>query len=262
MEAGIFLAASSSNTSNVTISANGQNLSIGKDGVAVYNGTTSTTGEKTVNAVVSVTNKKGEVTQYKETFKYTVADPFANVTPTKMNVFYIGVDNPISASAAGVLAKDLRVNMSGGTITGSGGNYNVRVTNQGTSNVTVSDASGTKYGDFEFRVKRIPDPVAQVARKSGGNISAGEFQVQKGLAAVLENFDFDAKFDIVSYDLVYIPKRQDLALAKASGASFTGQMAGYIQKAKPGDVYAFENITVRGPDGQTRGIPGINFRIR
>ncbi|MEZ5006751.1 MAG: gliding motility protein GldM [Chitinophagales bacterium] len=262
MEAGIFLAASSSNTSNVTISANGQNLSIGKDGVAVYNGTTSTTGEKTVNAVVSVTNKKGEVTQYKETFKYTVADPFANVTPTKMNVFYIGVDNPISASAAGVLAKDLRVNMSGGTITGSGGNYNVRVTNQGTSNVTVSDASGTKYGDFEFRVKRIPDPVAQVARKSGGNISAGEFQVQKGLAAVLENFDFDAKFDIVSYDLVYIPKRQDLALAKASGASFTGQMTGYIQKAKPGDVYAFENITVRGPDGQTRGIPGINFRIR
>ena len=262
MEAGIFLAASSSNTSNVTISANGQNLSIGKDGVAIYNGTTSTTGEKTVNAVVSVTNKKGEVTQYKETFKYTVADPFANVTPTKMNVFYIGVDNPISASAAGVLAKDLRVNMSGGTITGSGGNYNVRVTNQGTSNVTVSDASGTKYGNFEFRVKRIPDPVAQVARKSGGNISAGEFQVQKGLAAVLENFDFDAKFDVVSYDLVYIPKRQDLALAKASGASFTGQMAGYIQKAKPGDVYAFENITVRGPDGQTRGIPGINFRIR
>ncbi|MEZ5001848.1 MAG: gliding motility protein GldM [Chitinophagales bacterium] len=262
MEAGIFLAASSSNTSNVTISANGQNLAIGKDGVAIYNGTTSTTGEKTVNAVVSVTNKKGEVTEYKETFKYTVADPFANVTPTKMNVFYIGVDNPVTASAAGVLARDLRVNMSEGTLTGSGGNYNVRVTKQGTSTITVADASGTRYGNFEFRVKRIPDPVAQVARKSGGNISAGEFQVQKGLAAVLENFDFDAKFDVVSYDLVYIPKRQDLALAKANGATFTGQMAGYIQKAKPGDVYAFENITVRGPDGQTRGIPGINFRIR
>ncbi len=262
MEAGIFLAASSSNTSNVTITANGTRLPIGKDGVALYKGPTGSTGEKTVNAVVSVTNKKGEVTSYKETFKYTVADPFANVTPTKMNVFYIGVDNPITASAAGVLAKDLRVSMSGGNLTGSGGNYIVRVSKQGKANVNVSDGGGTKYGDFEFRVKRIPDPVAEIARKSGGNITAGEFKVQKGLAAVLKNFDFDAKFSVVSYDLVYIPKRQDLALAKANGASFTGQMAGYVQKAKPGDVYAFENITVRGPDGQTRKIPGINFRIR
>lgn len=262
LEADIFLAASSSNTSNVSISANGQRLSIGKDGVAKFNAPTGSTGTKKIDAVVSVTNKKGQATSYKHTYKYTVAEPFASVSLDKMNVFYIGVDNPITVSAAGVLPKDLKASMTGGTMTGSGLKRTVRVSKQGSAKINVADTKGNNYGSFDFRVKRIPDPVAEVARKSGGNISAGEFKVQKGLAAVLKNFDFDAKFKVISYDLVYIPKRQDLALAKASGPSFNGQMLGYVKKAKPGDVYAFENITVRGPDGQTRKIPGINFRIR
>jgi gliding motility-associated protein GldM len=261
-EAEIFLAASSSDNSNVSISANGAGLPINKEGKAIYKGNTSTTGEKTINAVVNVTNKKGDITSFKQTYTYTVADPFANVSPTKMNVFYIGVDNPVSASASGVLSKDLRVSMSNGTISGSGGNYIVRVTEQGEANVSVKDATGQSYGNFPFRVKRIPDPVAEVARMSGGNVTAGEFRVQKGLAAVLHNFDFEAKFTVVSYDMVYIPQRQDLAISKASGSSFNETMQGYVNKAKPGDVFAFENIRVRAPDGQTRSIPGINFRIR
>ena len=69
-------------------------------------------------------------------------------------------------------------------------------------------------------------------------------------------------FSVVSYSMVYIPKRQDLAISKASGSRFNGTMQGYVQKAKPGDVYAFEDIYVKGPDGQQRKIPGINFRIR
>jgi hypothetical protein len=53
-----------------------------------------------------------------------------------MNVFYIGVPNPVQISAAGVANSKLNVSMSNGSITGSGGKYEVRVTTQGTTNVT------------------------------------------------------------------------------------------------------------------------------
>ncbi|MCP4122560.1 MAG: gliding motility protein GldM [Bacteroidetes bacterium] len=261
-EARLFLAASSSDNSNISIYANGARLNIDDKGVATYKGNTGSVGEKKITGYISVTNKKGEETKFDfEPYTYTVASPFAVVSPSKMNVFYIGVDNPVEVSAAGASAGDLRVSMSGGDISGSGGNYNVRVTKQGKASVNVT-AAGENYGNFEFRVKRIPDPVAKVAGKAGGNIQAGELKVQKGIAAVLEGFDFDAKFNVVSYDLVYAAKRQDLAVARGNGASFNAQMKGYLGKAKPGDLYYFENVKVRGPDGQTRPIPGITFRVR
>jgi gliding motility-associated protein GldM len=261
-EARLFLAASSSDNSNIEIFANGAKLPIDEKGVATFKGPTGSVGEKTINGYINVKNKKGEVEKFDfEPYKYTVAAPFAVVSPTKMNVFYIGVDNPVEVSAAGASASDLRVSMTGGTITGSGGNYNVRVTQQGEANVNVS-AAGENYGNFEFRVKRIPDPVAKIAGKPGGNITAGEIKVQKGIAAVLEGFDFDAKFNVVSFDMVYAAKRQDLAVARGNGAAFNGQMIGYLERAKPGDLYYFENVKVRGPDGQTRPIPGITFRVR
>ncbi len=261
-EAEIFLAASSSDNSNVTISANGARLPINKEGRAVFKGNTGSTGEKTINAVVNVTNKKGDITPYKTTYKYTVADPFATVTPTKMNVFYIGVDNPVTASAAGVLGKDLRVNMSNGTISGSGGNYTVRVSKQGDANITVSDAAGTRYGSFPFRVKMIPDPIASVGKLEGsGNMRAAELRVQKGVRAILKNFDFDAKFSVLSYDMVFAARRQDLAVSKGNGPIFNQQMNSYIQRAKPGDLVYIENLRVRGPDGTTRKIPGITIKV-
>ena len=39
------------------------------------------------------------------------ARPSAVVSPTKMNVFYIGVDNPVDISAPGVPAEHLRPSM-------------------------------------------------------------------------------------------------------------------------------------------------------
>lgn len=261
-EARLFLAASSSDNSNIEIFANGQRLSIDEKGVATYQGNTSSVGEKEISGYINVKNKRGDVERFDfEPYKYTVAAPFAVVSPSKMNVFYIGVDNPVEVSAAGAAASDLQVSMNGGTIEGRGGNYTVRVTQQGTATINVR-AAGENYGNFEFRVKRIPDPVAQVAGKPGGTIPASQLSVQKGIAAVLEGFDFDAKFNVVSFDMVYAAKRQDLAVARGNSASFNAQMQGYLQRAKPGDLFYFENIKVRGPDGQTRPIPGITFRVQ
>jgi gliding motility-associated protein GldM len=261
-EAEVFLAAFNSKSKNITITVNGQSLPVNSDGVANYKAAASSVGEKQITGTISVKNERtGVSTPYKlPDFKYTVAAPFATVNPTKMNVFYIGVDNPIEVSAAGVRASDLSVSMSSGTLSGSGANYNVRVTQQGKTTVNVT-SRGKQLASAEFRVKMIPDPVAEVGGKDGGNMPAAEMRVQNGLAAVLKNFDFDARFEVVSYQVTYLAKREDLVSAQCNGPYFSEQVKGFQRSMKPGDTVYFEEIRVKGPDGTVRRIPGIVFKL-
>jgi len=262
-EANVSLAATSSKSSGtVTVNVNGSNVPVDQaTGIAKYKASPGV-GEYPIKGTVSVRNERtGKVTSYPlPEFKYTVAAPFATVSPTKMNVFYIGVPNPVQVSAAGVANSQLNVSMSAGSISGSGGKYEVRVTTQGTTNVTVA-AKGKNYGSFPFRVKLIPNPVAKVNNQPGGSINAGVWKAQQGVIADLENFDFDAKFEVLSFNMFYQPKLQDPGTAAASGPYFSAAQKAFISKAKPGDVFYIEEIKVKGPDGLSRKIPGIAFKI-
>lgn len=259
-EAYVSLAAGSSESS-VTVTVNGQTVPV-KDGVGKYTVGTNSVGEFPVSGTVSVKNNRtGEVSTYKTApFSYTVAPPFASVAADKMNVFYIGVDNPVTVSAAGVSPQKLNVGMQGGNISGSGGKYTVRVSTQGKAYVSVS-ANGKQYANAEFRVKMIPDPQAEVGGKPGGRMPAAQFKAQNGLVAALKNFDFDAKFQVLSYQIFYQPKMADPGIIPNNGPTFSGAAQQAINKAKAGDVYYFEEIKVQGPDGTTRKIPGIAFKI-
>ena len=86
--------------------------------------------------------------------------------------------------------------MAGGTISGTGSKRTVRVsTAVGPASITVvADKASSK---FEFRVKKIPDPIFKVA--SGKvRMPSVEFKSQQYCRAELENFDFDLRFNIVS----------------------------------------------------------------
>jgi gliding motility-associated protein GldM len=262
-EANVSLAATSSkNAGTVSVNVNGQNIPVDQaTGIAKYKAAPGV-GEYSLKGTVSVKNDRtGKVSSYPiPEMKYTVAAPFATVSPTKMNVFYIGVDNPVEISAAGASANDLKVSMTAGTISGSGGKYSVRVTQQGTTNVNVN-AKGKAFPPFPFRVKMIPNPIAKVSGMPGGRINAAVWKAQKGVLADLENFDFDAKFEVLSFNMFYQPKLQDPGIASATGPYFSAAMQSFISKAKPGDLFYIEEIKVKGPDGMSRKIPGIAFKI-
>lgn len=253
--------AAGSSESSVSITVNGKTVPV-KDGVGEFTVGTGAVGEFPVNGVVSVKNNRtGEVSTYKTPdFKYTVAPPFASIAADKMNVFYIGVENPVTVSAAGVAPQKLNVSMTQGSISGSGGKYVVKVTQQGETYISVS-ANGKEYTKEKFRVKMIPDPQAEVGGKPGGRMPSAQFKAQNGVIAALKNFDFDARFQVLSYQLFYQPRMADPAIIPNNGPTFSGAAQQAINKAKPGDVYYFEEIKVQGPDGSTRKIPGIAFKI-
>jgi hypothetical protein len=181
-----------------------------------------------------------------------------------MNVFYMGVENPVTVAAAGISSNDLRVSFGGNvTKTGGGGNkFTVRGTSPGKATVTVS-GGGLKSTSFEFRVKPIPDPVAKIANKVGGEIGNGVLKAQLGVIPELVGFDFDARCDIVGYKVIYIPRRQDPQVAINPGGPFNGQSRGLVGQAKPGDQYIFDEVRAKCPgDGASRVINSISFKVQ
>lgn len=270
-ETEVFLSASASQASNtgVSISVNGSGLPV-NDGVAKFTQTAGAVGIKKYSASVTVTNPvTNEKNTYKGDFEYEVGERSCNVAATKMNVFYIGVDNPVSVTAAGVSSNDLKVNSSGGGIKmkpAGKGKYIVTVTKPTTkdnpSKITVS-GGGLQSTSFPFRVKRIPDPMARLSKKSGGSMGNGEFKAQGGVGAFLDNFDFEATCKIQGYTLTYVAKRQDPVDSVNGGPRYNEKSRRLVNQAKPGDIFYFDGVKARCPgDIAGRTINSMVFKIK
>jgi len=197
---------------------------------------------------------------------YLVAKPSAVVSPTKMNVLYIGVDNPIEVSVAGFSADQVHPHISQGSLRKKGGSkYIARVHKTGKAyiSVSVTDDQGNSrsMGKQEFRVKRVPDPVPMVAGKRGGSIKKAILKAQSGVKAELQNFDFDLKFRVVSFTVSATIGGFETS-KKANGARFTPQQINLINKVRPGGKVYIENVKAKGPDGKIRNIGAIAFRLK
>jgi gliding motility-associated protein GldM len=236
-------------------------------GTGKYDVVAGSVGLQTWAGLIRVKKPDGTWDQYPFKGEYMVAAPSAAVFLEKMNVFYIGVDNPISISAGGVAPSDLQPSLAGGSLRSSGkpGSYIVNVTGgtEATLTVNAKTSGGNKsMGQFKFRVKRVPDPVCYVGNlKADGQMSKSELQGQSGVFARMENFDFDLKFQVVSFVMsmsingVFVEK-------KANGPGITPEMKAMLAGAKPGNKVFFEQVNVKGPDGTLRKIPGVNIKVK
>ena len=269
-ETEVFLSASASANSNtgIGIKINGTPVSIDENGVAKWSAPASGVGVKKYNAEITTTNPTtGEVKTYNNSFEYEVGERSVTVSPTKMNVFYIGVPNPVEVSAAGVSSNNMKVSMSGaggGTISRQGGGFVVNVTKQtrrdefAKVNVSAPGISVSK----DFRVKRIPDPIPTLSGKVVNSMGNGEFKAQGGIIPVLEGFDFDAKCNIAGFQFVRAAKRADPEINLNQGGKFNARSMELRNMAKPGDLYVFENIKCKCPGDVTqRPLPNMIIRI-
>lgn len=259
-QADVFLTAYDSK-SNPTIKVGGSSLPV-KDGRGTYTVNTSSEGNFTWKGTIEVMGTDGSLKTYTTPEQaYTVAKPSAVVSPDKMNVFYIGVDNPVSVSAPGISADKIKVSMSGGTISGGNGKYNVRVTTPGTAKVSISaqvapDKVQT-LSTTEFRIKRIPDPIAKFAGKSSGTMPTVAIKAQNALFATLENFEFDAKFNITKFSLIIANPRSDAVVLSTNGNQLSPAMKTAISGINPGARIIFEPIIAVGPDGSPRQLAPV-----
>lgn len=166
------------------------------------------------------------------------------VAAAKMNVVYIGVDNPMAIAAPSTA----KVTADTGELTPLGdGRYNWTVTTPGRGAITVTLPDGTQETS-EFRIKRIPDPVAQLGESSSGTMTVAEMQQQKGITALLANVDYDLQPDVHSYEMTWVRKGADPVSVENVGAAFGQNAKRLISQLQAGDVLYFDMVNVRMPD--------------
>lgn len=268
-KAEIFIAAYDS-TQNPDILVGGSPIPVNQ-GVGVFTGNTSSVGQKSFGGVIKLKNKStGEIKEYPFKGEYEVGQSSLSVSPTKMNVLYIGVPNPIDITASGVPAEKLNVSISGGAISkaGQAGSYIAQVKAPGKAVITVTanvDGQTKNLGSKEFRVKRVPDPVATVgtdnANKRGGTIGKAQLAAQAGVKAELENFDFDMKFNVINFKVSATVKGFTEEFTSNS-AAFNAQQKALIQKVPSGGKIYIEDIKAKGPDGSIRQLGTISFKVK
>ena len=242
------------------------------NGKGMYRVPASSVGEKEMAGVIEFKAPGGGINYYNFPLNYTVAAPALVVAPTKMNVFYVGVQNPVSISVPGFSAASLTASIEGaGRIVkdpnGKGGDYLVTV-NRGKQcfiNVTAKMPNGSNksMGKAEFRVKDLPDPepVFAKGRKGDVKINLRDARAASAVFADMKDFLFDLKFDVVGFDL-YAKKGSQLStVLKSRNNVLTPDMKDIINGLKRGDKLWIENVKAKGPDGRTRSIGGLSFKL-
>lgn len=267
-EADIFLAAYNT-TENPEVIVNGASLSTYENGRAKFSVTAAGEGEKTVSGIIRVKDPiSGQVKDRPFETKYQVAKPMMTVSPDKMNVFYRGLDNPVSISVPGVAPSQIKASCTGcasftpkgnGQFTvkpGSGNEANINVT------VTTADGKSKNMGAARFRIKRIPDPTIKFSgKKSNESLSVVEATSGGALIPMLEDFDFEVYATIREFTVSFDPGTGSIYDKKCNGNIIPSDVAGMMKRIPRGKKLYFDGIKVNMPDGTVRNSTAV-YTIR
>ncbi|OQY00793.1 MAG: hypothetical protein B6I20_08275 [Bacteroidetes bacterium 4572_117] len=263
-KAEVFIAASDSTVDPIIKLNGGSTLPIQK-GKGIYTGSTGSAGVKSWGGVIEMIHPETkEVLTYPFKSEFTVGEAQLIVSPTAMNVFYIGVDNPVDVSVPGVDPSKIKASINKGSIRRKGNGYIVRVKSVGKVRVSASAdfGSGSKNMGFkEFRVKKVPDPIAKVGGKRRGTVSKNWLRAQTRVKADLENFDFALTYNVTGF-VVSATIRGYEEEARSSGSRFTPQQKQLIGKVPAKRKILIEDIKAKGPDGSVRNLGAISFKLK
>lgn len=227
-----------------------------ENGIADWEGVAAGVGLQTVRGQLSVNLGERKITEPWE-FQYMVGSAGASLQLDAMNVFYAGIDNPISVTAAGYSLEDVAVSIPGANLVPTGkGKYTVKVPPTSptvTASVSVKTAQGMKQiATYPIRVLRIPNPEAQIGGKTQGVMPAATFRAQLGIVSELRGFLFEIRSKVVSYQF-QMKKRgsPDLIGPIKVNSPYLNDPAikTYIDGARAGDKVYFEEIRAFVPDG-------------
>lgn len=224
-------------------------------GIAKYTVTAGATGLQTYRGTIKVAGPDGELREYPFESEYFVMTPSLTVAPTKMNVLYANVDNPISIAASGIPESQIQPTISSGTLRRDGKDWIARVPLGQKATISVVHNDGKtqrKMGSAEFRIKRVPDPKAYIANTDGGPVQKNMLLAARAIIPRMpDDFDFDLNFEIVSYTFVGV-RGGDTYERPGNGNILTQEMQNFISNCKRGERIWLENIIARGPDGNRR----------
>ena len=248
-----------------TITIGGTTVPIGEEGFALYKTQAGGVGSRSIPVKITYFNQTTGKDEIKEVnVEYTVGSANASIALDKMNVLYIGVDNPVTIAASGGGDDKVNATISSGSLTRIGpGKYIARVNQVNDNTLITVNVDGKVAGASQFRVRTIPEAQAYVGgQPSGANIAAGAFKAQGGVGAGIKNFPFELSYDVVSFTFT-CDSDDDIVSIASNGAAFSGAVRNAInQNVQAGRMVTIDNIKVKGPDGRTTSAPSLVYYIK
>lgn len=238
----------------------------GANGINKYTVAASSVGEQKFAGIIKIKKPNSdEFMSYKFSQSYVVGQPSATVSADKMNVFYIGVDNPVTISVPGVPNDQVQASISAGSLISQGGGKYIVKQTAGTTTATVSvtatlGGKSTSMGSSVFRVKKVPDPTPTIGGSTGGSIQKSVLAAAGGIIPVMKDFDFELYFTITSFTMT-MNYKGDLIEKAGVGNKLTADMIALIQKGTKGTKIYLEDIKATGPDGTSRSLASINLKL-
>lgn len=240
-----------------------------ENGRGKYSVMTNSVGKKEFAVNITIMGPDGLPRNYQTKGEYEVAEPNVVISATKMNVFYEGVENPVQISAAGVSgsALDVKVDNNTATYKRDGDKY-VFIPKPGfaggMAKISVHAEIGgrqQRLGGMDFRIKRVPNPIATVAGINEGTIKKSVLSAQSGIFAEMgDDFDFDLSFKVTGFTVSTI-RNGFLVDASSKSASFTPEQNDLIKGVTRGSKVFIENIRAVGPGGDTRKLGSISLTV-
>jgi len=234
-------------TSNVTI----------QDGIATYSVVPKSPGDYEWGGLIKIKGPNGDYKPYKFISSFKAAKPSLVVSPTKMNVFYKGLANPVEISAAGMSPDDLSLSVQGcqvKTVSKAEGKYEVIPSDnlkakEVNVTVTAKGNNAPKFKPITYRLKPVPPPTPAFMGKKG-SFKMGKAQVLAGdfVSAVLEDFLFELKFRVTSFKMV-VSAGGKSSTYSANGNRITGEMKNTMKKMSKGQNIIIKDIVAQRSDG-------------
>lgn len=222
-------------------------------------------GEYTKKVKISFRKPDGTTATVDKDVKYTVGQLSGlTVSTDATRVFYSGgLANPLSVTGAGGSEK-IELNVEGNGITvekQSGGLYLIKCAQPGTAIVKATD--GKSKQEFKIPIKRVPDPVATVNGKQGGDMPAAQFRAAGGVAAKLKDFIFEGySFKVVSFAMYFTGAgfEEKNEVAEVNGNAFNAEARKYMNRCAAGTTVIIGAIRVADQIGNVRDLEGnISF---
>lgn len=252
-------------TQRPIVYVNGHQLSNDK---GLYEVGTGSAGTYDYSGWIEVVGRDGTVTKRDFKSSYTVIDPIATVSATMMNVFYAGIDNPVSIAVPGVPESSISATMTNGSLTRSGDHWVARPSQVGAvCEISVSaemEGQRMNVGSTSFRVRKLPDPMpfivykdanGQMNRYKGGRgfpkaslIAAG------GVDAAIDDDMLNIDYKVVSFETVFFDSMGNAIPEVSNGSRFSERQIQSFRKLNRGKRFYITRVKATGPDGITRDI--------
>jgi GldM C-terminal domain len=193
----------------------------------------------------------------------------------KGDALFIGVENLVQVTVPGIPSENIYIGSDGVDIEKmDNGIFKLGLHYPGKTTLTVH-GEGFKYKNFDFEVKRIPDPLTKLPDpvasmrfsdgtfKTDGELTAMEFKKAVGLSCLVLDNTIIPDYGIASYSIVRVPSGGDPAEVFLHSADFNYLAKSLVAAAAPGDTYYVEKVmaTVKS-ETEPRQVNSLVFHIK